>query len=91
MNGRDEEARTIFERTGEPDALAVIQAEHQLEHHGLKEKLFGGNTYRKPIIYAVLLAMFNQLSGINAILYYAPRILKWLALIKQRRTCNPCT
>ena len=26
--------------------------------------------YRKPILLAILLAMFNQLSGINAILYY---------------------
>ncbi|WP_431210653.1 MFS transporter [Puia sp. P3] len=32
--------------------------------------------YLKPILYAVLLAMFNQLSGINAILYYAPRIFQ---------------
>ena len=30
--------------------------------------------YFKPIIFAVLLAFFNQMTGINAILYYAPRI-----------------
>lgn len=29
----------------------------------------------KPIMIAFLVAMFNQLSGINAILYFAPRIL----------------
>ena len=30
---------------------------------------------RRPILLAFLIAMFNQLSGINAILYFAPRIL----------------
>ena len=33
------------------------------------EKLFVP-AYRRPIVLAILLAMFNQLSGINAILYY---------------------
>lgn len=32
--------------------------------------------YAKPIILAVLLAFFNQMTGINAILYYAPRIFE---------------
>lgn len=89
LNRRDEEAKTIFEKTGEPDAMEVIQLEHQLEHYGLKEKLFVGNRYRKPIIYAVLLAMFNQLSGINAILYYAPAFLKWQVLVKPMPTFSP--
>ena len=31
---------------------------------------------RKPIMIAFLVAFFNQLSGINAVLYFAPRILK---------------
>lgn len=31
-------------------------------------------TYRFPVLLAILLAVFNQLSGINAVLYYAPRI-----------------
>ncbi|APZ46334.1 MFS transporter [Polaribacter reichenbachii] len=32
--------------------------------------------YRFPLILALLIAFFNQLSGINALLYYAPRILE---------------
>ncbi|WP_414696824.1 MFS transporter, partial [Paraflavisolibacter sp. H34] len=52
LNGRDAEARAIFAKTGEPDAANVIRQEHQLEHYGLKEKLFAGNRYRKPIVYA---------------------------------------
>src|SRR5215218_9376229 len=89
LNRRDEEARAIFVKTGEPDAMGVIQLEHQLEHYGLKEKLFMGNTYRKPILYAVLLAMFNQLSGINAILYYAPRIFEMAGFSKADAYLQP--
>ena len=32
--------------------------------------------YKKPLILAFLLAFFNQLSGINFVLYYAPEILE---------------
>lgn len=89
LNRRDEEAKAVFAKTGEPDAMGVIQLEHQLEHYGLKEKLFMGNTYRKPIMYAVLLAMFNQLSGINAILYYAPRIFEMAGFSKEEAYLQP--
>lgn len=75
LNGRDEEAKKIFERTGEHDAVALIKEEHELSKQGTKESLFNGK-FNKPILYAVLLAMFNQLSGINAIIYYAPRIFE---------------
>lgn len=89
LNRRDEEAKAVFAKTGEPDAMGVIQLEHQLEHYGLKEKLFMGSTYRKPIMYAVLLAMFNQLSGINAILYYAPRIFEMAGFSKADAYLQP--
>jgi SP family arabinose:H+ symporter-like MFS transporter len=35
---------------------------------------------RKPIMLAILIAVFNQLSGINAILYFAPRIFELTGL-----------
>jgi MFS family permease len=35
---------------------------------------------RKPILLAFLVAFFNQLSGINAILYFAPRIFEMTGL-----------
>jgi MFS family permease len=46
-----------------------------------KESVFNGR-YNKPILYVVVLAMFNQLSGINAIMYYAPRIFEMTGLAK---------
>jgi len=41
--------------------------------------LFSGE-YKTPIILAVLFAFFNQVSGINAIIYYAPRIFEMAGL-----------
>jgi sugar porter (SP) family MFS transporter len=35
---------------------------------------------RRPILLAVLVAFFNQLSGINAVLYFAPRIFELTGL-----------
>lgn len=40
-----------------------------------KENIFM-KKYRFPLILAFLLAFFNQMSGINAFLYYAPRIFE---------------
>src|SRR5205085_12546986 len=35
---------------------------------------------RRPIILAILIAFFNQMSGINAVLYFAPRIFELTGL-----------
>jgi len=52
-----------------------------LESHAdsAKTGLFSGQ-YKTPIILAVLFAFFNQVSGINAIIYYAPRIFEMAGL-----------
>ncbi|MFC3810206.1 sugar porter family MFS transporter [Lacihabitans lacunae] len=39
--------------------------------------------YKKPVKLAVLFALFNQLSGINAIIYYAPRVFEMAGLGKE--------
>ena len=81
-NGRDEEADKVLKAIGEPypaQALKSIKESVHSETGSVKESLFNGQ-YNKPIFYAVALAMFNQLSGINAIMYYAPRIFKMTGL-----------
>jgi sugar porter (SP) family MFS transporter len=88
LNNRDEEAQKIFAKTGEHDTAALIREEHELSKGGIKESLFNGK-YNKPILYAVLLAMFNQLSGINAILYYAPRIFEMAGFDKAESYLQP--
>ena len=46
---------------------------------GQSEK-FWTQDLRVPIMLAILIAVFNQLSGINAILYFAPRIFEMTGL-----------
>ncbi|GAC1426519.1 MAG: sugar porter family MFS transporter [Chitinophagaceae bacterium] len=88
LNKRDEEAKVIFTKTGEPDTIGLIRDEHELSKHGIRESLFNGK-YKMPILYAVVLAMFNQLSGINAILYYAPRIFEMAGFSKEQAYQQP--
>jgi SP family arabinose:H+ symporter-like MFS transporter len=44
--------------------------------------------FRKPIRLAFLIAFFNQLSGINAVLYFAPRIFEMTGLGTQEALSN---
>ena len=71
LNNRKEEAKKVFDDLGQTyeETLNTENASSE------KVPLFQAK-YRKPIIYAVLLAVFNQFTGINAILYYAPRIFE---------------
>lgn len=83
-NGKDAEAEKVLASIGESNvktALQNIQASVRSEIGMAKESLFNGQ-YSKPIMYVVVLAMFNQLSGINAIMYYAPRIFEMTGLAK---------
>ncbi|MDB5148838.1 MAG: transporter, partial [Mucilaginibacter sp.] len=58
--------------------LAAIQASN-LHDSAADTSLFSGQ-YKTPVILAVLFAFFNQVSGINAIIYYAPRIFEMAGL-----------
>jgi len=81
LHGRTEEARNVLNQIGEPEPeKALSQIQESVADSG-KEPLFSSK-YRKPIFYAVMLAIFNQLSGINAIMYYAPRIFEMTGLSK---------
>jgi sugar porter (SP) family MFS transporter len=72
---RIDEAREVLRITGEEnyeqelqDIVASVDADHSAG-----DSLFSSK-YRFPIFLAVSIAMFNQLSGINAILYYLNQI-----------------
>jgi sugar porter (SP) family MFS transporter len=77
-NGLRDEARDVLSQVGadtdDIDAeLSVIEASLHQQQTARREPFFQ-RKYSRPILLAVAIAMFNQLSGINAILYYAPRI-----------------
>lgn len=70
--GRNGEARVVLVRMGEPDPdaeLDQIRKSLHAERMGGGEPLFQ-KRYRVPVFLAISIGMFNQLSGINAILYY---------------------
>lgn len=69
---RIEEAREVLRLTGEPayeQELQEIVESIGAEHGHAGEPLFRWK-YRLPVMLAIAIGMFNQLSGINAILYY---------------------
>ncbi|WP_031220914.1 sugar porter family MFS transporter [Asticcacaulis benevestitus] len=71
VKGRVDEARSVLARIGvaSPDVeLNQYLAKHE-QHNGQKVRL-SWKTYAKPMLLAIAIAGFNQLSGINAILYY---------------------
>ena len=81
---RNKEAKDVLHKIGEPEVektFGLITQSLKIEKGSSSENLFS-NAYRKPILYAVVLAMFNQLAGINAIMYYAPRIFEMTGLSK---------
>ncbi|MBP0902639.1 sugar porter family MFS transporter [Mariniflexile gromovii] len=57
----------------DPEKL-MLEIKDEMENTVPNENIFL-KKYRFPLVLAFLIAFFNQLSGINALLYYAPRIL----------------
>jgi MFS transporter, SP family, arabinose:H+ symporter len=82
--GDRETALKVLQRV-EPDAsMQEIAAEADVIAAASSEKASSGGFWTKrlrtPILLAFLVAFFNQLSGINAILYFAPRIFELTGL-----------
>jgi sugar porter (SP) family MFS transporter len=57
----------------------IIAANAAVETHQATESIFGSK-YKRVLWLAFFVAFFNQLSGINFILYYAPEILSRIGL-----------
>jgi sugar porter (SP) family MFS transporter len=75
---RIDEAQFTLAAMGSPDSKAEVEAilESLREDGGQgASRLFDGR-HRLPIFLAITIGMFNQLSGINAILYYLPTIFQ---------------
>jgi sugar porter (SP) family MFS transporter len=84
LNGHHDEASQIISQLYPDQSVEDIVSEieeSQQHHHGSKENIFM-KKYRLPLMLAFLIAFFNQLSGINAFLYYAPRIFEEAGLEK---------
>ncbi len=80
--GDEAEARKVLAIT-EPDvdkAVEEIKAASANDNIGGVEDSFFSKKFTWPILLAFLFAFFNQLSGINAIIYFAPDIFKMTGL-----------
>jgi sugar porter (SP) family MFS transporter len=62
------------EIAADADAITPASTEQASSGHFWTRRL------QKPILLAILIAFFNQMSGINAILYFAPRIFELTGL-----------
>jgi sugar porter (SP) family MFS transporter len=81
---RVDEAREVLRLTGvenyEKELREIVES-IDAEHGHADEPLFS-RKYRLPIFLAVTIGMFNQLSGINAILYYLNDIFAYAGFSK---------
>jgi MFS transporter, SP family, arabinose:H+ symporter len=66
--------RSRDEIAAEADTIAAASSAEVSSGH------FWTRQLRRPILLAILIAFFNQMSGINAILYFAPRIFEMTGL-----------
>ena len=79
-------ARKILEVSdpeGVDEAIKDIQKTIELEHRKESISAFLSKKYSIPIFLAILIAFFNQMSGINAIIYFAPRVFELAGISTQ--------
>lgn len=83
LRNRNAEAEAVFKRINpsgyREEMSTIVNANQEDSADAGANKLFSGR-YKFPAMLAILIAFFNQTSGINAILYYAPRIFKMTGL-----------
>ncbi len=81
--GKIEEAKTtlqIINPDNYEDVITSIKRNHKEEESNGDTGQLISRRYKFPIFLAVSFAIFNQVSGINAIIYYAPRIFEMAGL-----------
>ena len=80
---RVEEARDVLRFIGEENYEQELQQiVESIDAEHITEEAFFSSRYRLPIFLAVTIGLFNQLSGINAILYYLNDIFAFAGFSK---------
>ncbi len=75
-------ARKVLELADPNPEETIRRIQNNAKQSTDKERLFSGK-FVWPLTLAFLFAFFNQMSGINAIIYYAPRIYELTGLGKE--------
>jgi len=80
-NGQDNKARSVLTSINGDAALDIENEIKSTLHQekGTIKELFG-KKYRMALIVGVVLALFSQITGINAIIYFAPEIFKSIGM-----------
>lgn len=75
---RNEEARKVLQIMGQEADYENMKKEIEIDNSNaaLADDNIFLKKYRTPLVLAFLMAFFNQLSGINAFLYYSSRIFQ---------------
>ena len=75
----DEAAKRVLALTGEASDHLIEEIKASVST--LRESLFS-RKFLKPLVLAFLIAAFNQLSGINAIIYFAPKVFEMAGIAR---------
>jgi len=73
----------VSDPVGVDEALEALRKSIGEEKHKEKLSAFFKRKYNFPIFLAVMIAFFNQMSGINAVIYFAPRVFELAGISKQ--------
>lgn len=82
--GKEQEARRVLALVDDTNLeQQVAEIRQSLAEDCREGEPLFQRKYWKPILIAFLIATFNQLAGINAILYYAPRIFEMSGVARE--------
>lgn len=80
QKGNEKQARLIMQQINSESYENDIVQIRNSQLNTVRETRLFSKTNRTPATLAVLFAIFNQVSGINAIIYYAPRVFEMAGL-----------
>src|SRR5665213_1427378 len=72
----------ISDPEGVDEAILALHKSIEEEHQKESLSAFLSKKFSVPIFLAIMIAFFNQLSGINAIIYFAPRVFELAGIDK---------
>jgi sugar porter (SP) family MFS transporter len=93
MKGNNQAARNLLLHlaSADPDKEFREIVESVYYDQKVKSEPLFSKVYRGPVLFAILIAVFNQMSGINAIMYYAPRIFEITGFAKDSALAQSVT
>ena len=84
INNKTTKAESILKKLGSTNPAKELSEiiESVRDYSRITKNHFFTRQNRIPIMIAILVAVFNQLTGINAVIYYAPRIFEMVGFAK---------